>query len=645
MLISALKLRKDTMTGAFMGLPKDYMKERKMKIGEEYIFEFDFEILPLNYIVVCQAFEFGYGEKCDDHHVREARMQLFSAITGSDHNKVKVSVVCEMCDDSKHRMTEQGSDNSYVRVGVIALPAEPAPCRSYMKVSGISSFEMEYEEDHHVKEMYIVSKECDNCKPDAYMKDDSGHKAKGKVFSRSLNIPRELLIEVNLKDVENVNVFTSIRGVVLGNEKKDFNIRQMGFDPQMANPWTLRDSHGNHATESTCFQDMQYLVYTDAKRDGKKETLESIKLVKEYVDKFAYGLYQMEVKYNYSLDRVINSKITDDATLIKAILDETMPVNKRITDINFGTFGCTAFKMECIDGVVRMGRNYDFAQDTSGMLVYCPAIEGGRYASMGFAALNNIWANNPLEPGNVGALAAPFVCLDGVNEKGVAIAVLTLDSPPMRPTDKTRPTIATSLAIRLVLDRAESADHAAKLLEKYNMFASFGRDYHFFIADSRGKALAVEYKLGENREFVALDKVPSNTGEESVRAMTNFFISYIDEVGKETKYGHGKDRYDKVIAFMDEYKGECTNEVAWKALISVVQEPGKSITSNTQWSAVYDLIERCIESSEKQKRPVLKMVFRRHFEDTWSYALGDQEMTKDSGDEWMDEYYQKHKNG
>ena len=111
-----------------------------------------------------------------------------------------------------------------------------------------------------------------------------------------------------------------------------------------------------------------------------------------------------------------------------------------------------------------------------------------------------------------------------------------------------------------------------------------------------------------------------------MRAMTNFFISYIDEVGKETKYGHGKDRYNKVIAFMDEYKGECTNEVAWKALISVVQEPGKSITSNTQWSAVYDLIERCLESSEKQKRPALKMVFRRHFEDTWSYVLGDQEM-------------------
>ena len=327
------------------------------------------------------------------------------------------------------------------------------------------------------------------------------------------------------------------------------------------------------------------------------------------------------------------SGITDDATMIKAILDESIPDGMNPVGMDLGAFGCTAFKMKCTDGKLRVGRSYDFAQDTSGMMVYCPAIEGTRFASVGFAALNNLWANDPLEEGNVGALVAPFVCLDGVNEKGVAIAVLTLDSPPMRPTDNERSTLATSLAIRLVLDKATDARNAADLLRDYNMFASFERDYHFFIADSQGTAVAIEYNLNKKRQFVDLETVPLAGGERPLQAMTNFFISYIDEVKpnqRNGEYGHGKERYDRVIEFMDDYQNQYTDKIAWEALISVVQEPGTSITSNTQWSVMYD-------TTDKE----LKVVFRRHFEETWCYSLDDKDMnmTKGAGDEWMKEYY------
>ena len=40
-----------------------------------------------------------------------------------------------------------------------------------------------------------------------------------------------------------------------------------------------------------------------------------------------------------------------------------------------------------------MGRNYDFKNDTSAMLVYCTPKDG--YASVAFAALDNINANTP----------------------------------------------------------------------------------------------------------------------------------------------------------------------------------------------------------------------------------------------------------
>lgn len=109
----------------------------------------------------------------------------------------------------------------------------------------------------------------------------------------------------------------------------------------------------------------------------------------------------------------------------------------------------------------------------------------GGYASIGFAALNNLGANTPLDSvtGRAAALMGPFAQLDGVNECGVSIAVLTLDSQPCDQ-DTQRPVINTSLAIRLVLDRAATTQEAVDLLSAYDMHAMAGRDYHFFINDA-----------------------------------------------------------------------------------------------------------------------------------------------------------------
>ena len=49
------------------------------------------------------------------------------------------------------------------------------------------------------------------------------------------------------------------------------------------------------------------------------------------------------------------------------------------------------------------------------------------------AALDNVSANAPDESTKMklASLTAPYICLDGLNEKGVSIAVLTLDSDPV----------------------------------------------------------------------------------------------------------------------------------------------------------------------------------------------------------------------
>lgn len=307
------------------------------------------------------------------------------------------------------------------------------------------------------------------------------------------------------------------------------------------------------------------------------QTISTIQKLTNYDD---YNLYSMDVKYDYSIDNVINYGIKDNQTFVDAIVKESLPLLPIHMEVP--NFGCSAFSIKDTGGDVLMGRNYDFKNDSSAMLVYCTPKDG--YKSVAFAALDNVSANDADSSikKKLACLTAPFICLDGMNEKGVSIAVLTLDSKPTHQ-NTGKPTIATSLAIRLVLDRADTTQKAVELLEEYDMFASAGRDYHFYITDASGDGRVVEYDCNsETRELVATP----------VRTVTNFFEMYNDKVLPNQKngiYGHGKERYEKMETIFNKNEGAYTEEIAWEALKAASQLPTEGdVTSNTQWSIVYN---------------------------------------------------------
>ena len=323
-------------------------------------------------------------------------------------------------------------------------------------------------------------------------------------------------------------------------------------------------------------------------------TISSIEQITDYAD--GYNLYRMDVKYDYSLDNIIDYGIQDDQTMIDAILKEALPLLP--VKIKAPNFGCTAFTLTDTDGDVHMGRNYDFSKDTSAMLVYCTPKDG--YKSIAFAALDNVSANVPDEniKKKLASLTAPFICLDGMNEKGVSIAVLTLDSEPVHQ-NTGKPAISTTLAIRLVLDRAATTEEAVELLRSYDMFASSGRDYHFYITDASGDGRVIEYDInGEPRELI---DTPSE-------AVTNFFIRHKDKVLPNQKndiYGHGRERYDSVLHVFENEKGNYTGDTVWNAMKSAAQDPAPdAITSNTQWSVSYNNTDLSAD-----------VVIRRHWND------------------------------
>lgn len=188
----------------------------------------------------------------------------------------------------------------------------------------------------------------------------------------------------------------------------------------------------------------------------------SLKRLTGYAD--GYDLYAIDIAYDYDLDRIIAAGVRDDQTYIDAVVAQVLPGVP--AHVQAPQFACSAFVAVDAEGRVRTGRNYDFKDDTSALLVRNHPRDG--YASIGFAALNNLGDNTPLDSvaGRASALMGPFAQLDGVNECGVSIAVLTLDSKPCDQ-DTQRPVINTSLAIRLVLDRAATTQEAVDLLSAY----------------------------------------------------------------------------------------------------------------------------------------------------------------------------------
>lgn len=105
--------------------------------------------------------------------------------------------------------------------------------------------------------------------------------------------------------------------------------------------------------------------------------LKSIHSIRKLTDYENYNLYRMDIDYAYDLDRLIDRGITDNQSMINAILAEALPYLP--IHMKAPNFGCSAFCTQGTDGHTLMGRNYDFKNDTSAMLVYCTPKDG--YAS------------------------------------------------------------------------------------------------------------------------------------------------------------------------------------------------------------------------------------------------------------------------
>lgn len=276
-------------------------------------------------------------------------------------------------------------------------------------------------------------------------------------------------------------------------------------------------------------------------------------------------LYTMKFQQDYHLDKALASGIKSKNDLMKFICD----------DMFFGyqmesgpiRYACSAFSTQTSDGRKLVGRNLDYFNIETLALYTHP--DGG-YASIASADVSiagiGKYEGVPFSStkGKIALLASPYLCVDGMNEKGLSVSVLDVDMGELHQ-DTDKPELFLLVAVRLLLDRAANVEEAVGLLRQYDIHTGHGWTQHLFLADAGGSSVVVEW---EKDQMLV-------TGS---HACTNFQLS--SKAAKETPK-EMCERYNTITEWLEK-KPENSPQDAMNLLKAVS-------VSFTQWSCVFHL--------------------------------------------------------
>lgn len=311
------------------------------------------------------------------------------------------------------------------------------------------------------------------------------------------------------------------------------------------------------------------------------------------VEQLEEGLYSMEYRGDYGLDDFLDQGgKTSDMAVADFVLDRLF---HGLVDLGLqgSPFGCSTLSVSSAEGGQLFGRNFDWGACTT-LIVQTQPKDG--YASistvnMDFLNLGLNLSENAFV--RLMSAAAPYAPMDGMNEKGLCVAVLMIEDRPGFDQNTEKPDLTTTTAVRLLLDKAANVDGALTLLEQYDLHASAGMMVHFAIADAAGHSVAVEYI--DNKMSVVETPIA-----------TNFYLTPGEKYGIGTEESHK--RYEILAEAF--HPAMSTDEVR-DALNSVSKHNFDSVFASTEWSVVFD------QSSNE-----VRYYHRENYEKVYSFGIG-----------------------
>ncbi|MGM9736091.1 MAG: linear amide C-N hydrolase [Candidatus Cryptobacteroides sp.] len=334
-------------------------------------------------------------------------------------------------------------------------------------------------------------------------------------------------------------------------------------------------------------------------------------------------LYMVDYTVDYKLDEIIaaNCKgLNGLFTTMPKLLFDKMPTSS--SNVKFGA-GCSAFAATEDNGIdFFMGRNYDFSHaDEKGYnqiaaILVRTAPENGKKSISMVDGYNLGYGKGFYEDPNVDMsmlMGLPYALLDGINEDGFAIGVLALREAPTIQQDPDKNTIGTTVAMRLLLDRASSVREAIELLKEYNLDTSidgivheeYANDpigsksvtYHYYMADATGDFAIIEYTYFGAEAILNPVNMEIFRGGNDYRYLTNFYKSnnmFTRPEGGQNST-HGLDRYKTLSNTLQQNQYKLSRDEAMKLLEYVSQPATEDFTSQTQWSSLYNCSQRTLD--------------------------------------------------
>jgi predicted choloylglycine hydrolase len=176
-------------------------------------------------------------------------------------------------------------------------------------------------------------------------------------------------------------------------------------------------------------------------------------------------------------------------------------------------------------------------------------------------------------------------CIDGINEKGLAVALLADDASPDR-----KPSVGAGLneltLTRFVLDRCATAKQARALLSSAPYHYSF-TPCHYMICDASGDSFVWEITPDLKKRFVI-------DGAGKPQIVTNHLLGVYGE--QNLPEGNSFDRYRRLKhEIMNRH--ESVSEAEALSINQCVAVPKEAKGAATLWHAVYDLSARKVKIS------------------------------------------------
>ena len=299
------------------------------------------------------------------------------------------------------------------------------------------------------------------------------------------------------------------------------------------------------------------------------------------VKKLDDGLYYMEYKGDDGFDELIaqggGKTSAELAEYVMTFLSKGY-YHPAITPAP-AQYGCSALTARTPENGVLMGRNFDFSSATGLILHSVPkrGYETITTFNVEFLGFGDDW----LPEGFVNqylALSSLFFALDGMNEKGLAIADLMAGDDAVTHQETGKPALTTTSAISYLLKNAATVDEALELLREIDMHSDIGSAHHYAMADASGKSVVVEYV---DNEMVVVDS-PAVTSH------------YLCEQKLNVGLYEGDRRYDFLRRQLQEAGGKMDLRQLTTAIASVSQPPAQGDRLGTAWTMVMNLTDRSV---------------------------------------------------